>query len=176
MATLYEIGREFQDLEEFMLSIGGDVSDAEIESMVVRRFTELEMSREAKLEGYGMLLRNLATRAKARKEEGKRLTELGRADETAEKRLKAHLLTLFELFGWTEEVQTTRFKFKPINNGGNVPVKIADAYRANPELLPEKFRAVSYAPDTEAIREALEAGEELEFAEFGERGKYISIK
>ena len=173
--TLYEVGTGFRELEDYLLALEGDVSDTEIEAEVVRRFSELELTRNQKLEGYGMLLKNLAARSQIRKEEGARLTKLGKADETAEKRLKTHLLQIFEMFGWEDEVQTNRFKFKPVNNGGNLPIELAAEYAENPELLPEEFRTVTYKPNLETIRRALQAEESLPFAKFGERGKSIKI-
>lgn len=47
----------------------------------------------------------------------------------------------------------------------------------DPEQLPEEYRVtlVSYRPDQEAIRAALERGERLVFAALGERGKSLRI-
>lgn len=42
--------------------------------------------------------------------------------------------------------------------------------------LPEQFQKVSIDPNTTAIREALERGEKLDFAQLGERGISIRIK
>lgn len=42
--------------------------------------------------------------------------------------------------------------------------------------LPEQFQRVSIEADTKAIREALEAGQQLPFAHLGDRGSSLRIK
>ena len=46
----------------------------------------------------------------------------------------------------------------------------------SPTELPEKFQKVNVEIDKTAIRSALEAGEDLDFARLGDRGASIRIK
>ena len=172
--TLYAIAEGFRGLEEYLTNLGGDVSDAEVEAQVIQRFTELQLTRDQKLEAYGMLIRNLDLRATVRKAEAKRLSELAKADETALKRLKGNLTQIFDMFEW-DEIQTTHFKFNPCDNGGILPVVMDEQFVKNPELLAEEFRTTSYSANMDSIRSALQSGKELPFAKFGERGKYVKI-
>lgn len=68
------------------------------------------------------------------------------------------------------------FKFKVINNGGVLPLKWAREMKA--EELPKKFQKVKteVLVDNEEIRKALDAGEQLDFVGYGERGKRLAIK
>lgn len=172
--SLYAIAEGFRGLEEYLTNLGGDVSDAEVEAEVIQRFTELNLSRDQKLEAYGMLIKNLDLRVTVRKAEAKRLTELAKSDETALKRLKGNLTQIFDMFEW-DEIQTTHFKFNPCDNGGILPVEIDEHFAKNPELLSEEFRNTSYSVNLDAIRKALQNGKELPFAKLGERGKYVKI-
>ena len=63
-------------------------------------------------------------------------------------------------------------KAKIQKNGGMLPLILSEA----PERLPEAFRRVSYEADNEAIRKALDEGQELDFASYGERGESLRIK
>jgi len=46
----------------------------------------------------------------------------------------------------------------------------------DPKTLPERFQKITVEANSPAIREALESGEKLEFAELGERGTSLRIK
>jgi hypothetical protein len=46
----------------------------------------------------------------------------------------------------------------------------------NAEDLPQEFQKVTISANNDAIREALESGEQLGWARIGERGEHINIK
>ena len=71
-------------------------------------------------------------------------------------------------------VETARYKLSLAKNGGKQPLILDESIPVS--QLPEQFQKVSIDPDTTAIREALERGEKLEFAQLGERGTSIRIK
>ena len=58
-------------------------------------------------------------------------------------------------------------------NGGALPIVWDDP---DAESLPEEFRLIEYKANNEAIRKALDDGQELPFAHYGERGESIRIK
>ena len=47
---------------------------------------------------------------------------------------------------------------------------------ASPDELPQEFQKVTIEANNEAIRKALDEGQELEFAQYGERGESLRIK
>lgn len=55
------------------------------------------------------------------------------------------------------------------NNGGTLPL-IVDG------TVPERFTKITIENDDARIREALDNGEQLDFAHYGERGKHIKVK
>ncbi len=64
--------------------------------------------------------------------------------------------------------------YKAVLEGRGFKPKVFDESKPVEEL-PERFQRVSVEPDTKAIRQALESGEELDFARLGDRGASIRI-
>lgn len=79
-----------------------------------------------------------------------------------------------ELTGKTK-FKTDLFSFNIAKNGGKAPLVINEEYK-DAGKLPERFQKMEIKADTDAIREALDAGEQLEFAAYGERGKSLRIR
>jgi hypothetical protein len=67
-------------------------------------------------------------------------------------------------------METARFRVTAAQNGGLAPLIITSVD------IPEEFCRVIREADKTLIRELLEAGERLPFAELGERGRSIRIK
>ena len=174
--SLYEISAELRALEEAILEADGDITDEQTEQIIDAWFAEIGDRRDEKFDGYGALIRNLESRAKARKEEAARINALARPDENLAKRLKTRLKFFMENVFQVEKVETLKFRFAVQKNGGAVPVIVEDYYVENSVELPEEFRRVAFEPDLPKIREALEQGRELDFARLGERGTSLRIK
>ena len=128
--------------------------------------------RDAKLDNYGALVFELEARSVARAEEAKRLQSLAKTDSNKAKRLRDRLKFFFEQYGYGK-IETDRYRFSLAKNGGKAPVILNDDYDARD--LPEWFTKPEIKPDLDAIRIALESGEQLEFAALGERGTSLRI-
>ena len=74
------------------------------------------------------------------------------------------------------KIETKHFKIGICANGGKLPVELRPEIQANPAMLPPAYQRVEIKPDTDAIRDALEAGESLGFAELKPRGKHVRIR
>ncbi|HET6569500.1 MAG TPA: siphovirus Gp157 family protein [Rhodothermales bacterium] len=169
MATLLEISNELLTLEARLEELGGDVEEAG--GLVDHWLAACERQRE-KLDNYAALVRDLELRAEARKTESRRLAERARQDAERAAFLKERLKHHFVRHG-IQSMDTTRFRITHARNGGLLPLLLD----VDPETLPEPYRLtdVRYKADAEAIRAALEAGEPLTFARFGERSTSIRI-
>jgi hypothetical protein len=170
MSTLFEIGDDAAALDALLEEIGGDVSDPEAAAAIDEWLQETEGALETKLDGYAALIGERAAKAKARKEEAKRLTELARMDENMAARLKERLQFFFEEHG-IEKKETSRFKIALAQNGGKLPLLIDDV---SPDEIPDYYTKKEL--DRESIREALEGGMPLNFARLGERGMSLRIR
>jgi hypothetical protein len=128
--------------------------------------------RDRKLDNYAALIAELNARAEARRHEAKRLTSRAQADESKARSLKSMLQWFFSQHGYSS-IETARYRLTLARNGGKAPLCIDECPL---ETLPDEFVKVTREPNTEAIRAALEAGQELEFAWLGERAYSIRIK
>lgn len=69
----------------------------------------------------------------------------------------------------TNKVKTAFHSFSICRNGGKLPLQITDE-------VPEEFLKYEPRTDLDKIREALDDGNELYFACYGERGEHLRIK
>ena len=69
------------------------------------------------------------------------------------------------------EIQAGDVTFKLQNAGGKLPLIIDEN-----ATVPERFTKITIENDNDLIRKALDDGEELDFAHYGNRGKVLKIK
>lgn len=171
LGTLHEIDETLLTIGAILQEVGGDITEADAERAIDEWLAETHDALDNKLDGYGALMREFGSRSAARKAEADRLYALAKVDANAEARLKSRLQYFFEAHG-LEKIETDRFRFTLANNGGAKPVVLS----CDPEDLPEHFQRVTVAADKTAIRDMLEAGQTLEFATLGERGRSLRIR
>src|SRR5690606_40814621 len=126
--------------------------------------------------------------------EAKRLMERAKVNENAVRRLKDRLLAYMDRRG-TPKLSGNLYSFTARDNGGKPPLIVDDV---DPMTLPPQYRKavmvllcptdetlealkdqcakLEVEPDGDAIRAALEAGQELDFARFGQRGRHITVR
>lgn len=165
MPTLLDIGNDLMRLNGLL-----DASDGEITAEVSAEIDAALSDLGDKADGYAGLIRERELRADARESESKRMALLCTTDRNTAKALRDRLKFVMENTG-QRKIETQRFKLSICNNGGKVPLDIHDP----PEKLPEEYRKIEYKADTDAIRKALEAGQELPFAVLGTRGTNLRI-
>jgi len=168
--TLFSIGDDLEKLNE-LLDEADD--DAQQQELISQWLEQLGTERDAKLDNYAALITEMLARAEVRKLEAKRMMELAVADESRARLLKDRLKCFFEAHN-LKTIETPRYRLSLAKNGGKAPLILDDSIPAT--QLPEQFQRVSIEPDTKAIREVLETGQQLTFAQLGERGTSIRIK
>ena len=168
--SLFSISDDIEKLNELLDDCG---DDAQQQELIAQWFEQLGAERDTKLDAYAALITEMLARAEVRKAEAKRLQELAAADENRAKLLKDRLKSFFDTHN-IRTVETARYKLSLAKNGGKAPLILKDGL--SPTELPEQFQKVSIDPNTAAIREALERGEKLEWAQLGERGTSMRIK
>jgi hypothetical protein len=170
-ATLYEISGDLAALEDLLSEVGGELADGEAEAAIDAWLNETGTATREKVDNYCGLIKELESRAAARKAEAKRLADRANIDASAVDRLKSRLLWFFEAHQ-LKTMETARFRVTAAQNGGIAPLHIT----APLEEIPDEFIEFVRKPMNPMIRELLESGERLPFAELGERGKSIRIK
>ncbi len=168
--TLFSLSEDLEKLNELLDECA---DDTEQQQLLESWLKHLGDERDKKLDGYAALITEMQARAEVRKAEAKRLMELAAADDNRAKLLKDRLKWFFEAHN-LKTVDTTRYRLFLAKNGGKAPLVIDQSVMVS--RIPERFQKVSVDFDKEAIREALERGEHLNFAQLGERGTSIRIK
>ncbi len=172
MKSLFDLTSEALAIESLLEEMGGEIPDAEIEAAIDRILAEHADDLHAKLDGYVALIASYQAHAEVRRAEAKRYQLLAQEAEHKEAKLKERLLLLFERTGRTK-VETAHHKISVVKNGGKQPLILLGE---SAEQLPEEFRIVTYSPDKDAIRAALDSGAQLEFAVLCERGTSLRIR
>lgn len=160
MPTLLEIGSELTRLNALL-----DLTDGEVTPEIDAEIAAVLADLDGKADGYASLIRERELRSKAREEEAERLAKLATTDRNLAKSLRERLKLVMEGSG-QKRIETPRFRISVCQNGGKLPIDVHEP------VPPTYCRAV---PDMEAIRHALEAGEQLQFAALGERGSHLRI-
>lgn len=166
--NLYQLTQEMIELD-VLLESAEDPDDPAVFD-AIQRALALQDERERKVDAYCCLIAEISARAVARKAEAKRLSENASRQENKVKALKRRLLESFEALG-IGKLETERFTVSAVKNGGKVPLQIEPFAE-----IPEEFQRITISPDNDKIRAALEAGDDLPFAQLGERGKHMRIK
>lgn len=173
--TLFDITDDLLALESLLSEVGGDVTDEQAEEAITEWFAELGEDRNAKLDGYVTLIAEFEARAEMRKKESQRIAARATIDANNSARLKDRLKAFFQIMD-LKTVETDYHRITLANNGGKLPLILDGAYQTDPSLLPDEYQREVITANTELIRARLEAGEQLDFAQLGERGQGIRIK
>lgn len=163
MAKLYEIVAELQD---FVTQNEG----LEDEQAYRDTLEGLQGELDDKVSQWARCIKNLEGERDAIKAEGDRLTKRARSIDNEVKHMKDTLLMYLKAAGVTKAGDAV-IKASIVKNGGQAPLEID----LIPVDLPEDFQKITIDADKEAIRAALEGGQQLEWARIGERGEHVKI-
>lgn len=165
--NIYDLTNEYINL--LALAEDPDVDLEELSSAM----EEISGEIEDKADGYAFVVQRINSDIDFISAEIKRLQDRKKAFEARAERIKETLMKSMNAIG-RKKIQTATHTFTVSKNGGKIPVVISLFATAND--VPDEFRNVKYDFNKDAIREALEAGEILDFAELGERGESLRIK
>lgn len=168
MATLYELTGQWQELYDM-------ADDPEINPDVWFDTMEgLEGEIEVKAEGYAKVIKQLEADQAALDTEAARLKDKSKTIENKIKRVKERLKESMQATGKTK-LQAGIFTFAIQKNGGKAPIEYAPDMVVG-ELPLEYLTFPAPTVNSEAVRQALDAGEALEWAHYGERGTHLKLK
>ena len=170
--SLYEISKDFSELENLLDSIDEDLS-ADDKNMVDTFLKGLEEDRDKKIDAIIAVIRTFDSRSEVRKKESDRIAKLAKYDANKVKRLKWMILNFLQ----THDVKKIETDFNTVTRteNGVAPVILDKYFEENPNELEERFRLVSFKPNLKEIAQALKDGEKLDFAKFGEKGENLRI-
>lgn len=174
MRTLFAIEADREALHEILADVGGDISEAEAEAAIDAWLAENDEDLKEKLERYRLVIRELQASAEFRKAEAEVRTKAAARDLANIERMKRRLLEFME----RQELRVVDLpsggRFSISSNGGTLPLEVD----LEPEDLPEPFRLTktTVIRNDRALRDALDKGEALWFARYGERGVHLRMK
>jgi hypothetical protein len=162
--TLYELTDE-------LLTILAMAEDDDDDEALKGSWEAVNLEYNDKIEGYCKVVKQMEADCYAIREEEKRLADRRKRIERRIEWMKGNIKISLEAVG-KRKAGGKLFTASIRANGGQLPLVV----EAKAEELPAEFRKIEFKADNAAIREALEAGRELEFAHFGERGETVNIK
>ena len=176
--TLFEITKELEVLNEIIESIDDldEETKQQLSTEIDNLFQDKEISESDfnnKIDSYLALLQSCKYWSQIRKQELDRIKKLVDTDEKTVEFLTQRLKDVFESRN-IKKVKTTKFNLTIAKNGGKPPIEIDEDIDLN--TLPDAFKSITIEIDKKAIRQALECGEVLDFANFSERGTHLRIK
>ena len=169
MRGLLEITDDLQALDDLLEDVGGDITGCE--DYVDRLMSELDSEMSTKVDNYAAFITSLKARSEIRKKEADRLSKRAKVDAESAKWLGLKLKHELERRG-IKTLDTDRYKVGVVKNGGKQPLDI----HGTPTGDYMKEVPATWVVDKDRIREALEAGKELDFAILMDRGTRISIR
>lgn len=165
METLYTLTGDYLNLMQL-----ADSTDPEDEQAFIDTLDGILGAIDIKADQYAAVMSEISGRKGIVKAEIDRLTAVMRALSNHEDRMKEALYGSM-IATDRREIKTDLHTFKIVKNGGKLPLIIEDGAD-----IPDKYCKVTIEPDKDKIRTALETGNVLDFAHFGERGEHLSIK
>ena len=122
-----------------------------------------------KLEGCACVYDRIKAECESAQKKANAWNDISKTLENNMIRLNDYMKMCMENAG-IKEIETDMHRFKIVKNGGKLPLKIDGG-------VPENFikTEVKQSPDNDKIREALDNGEALTFAHYGERGTHLKI-
>lgn len=159
MSSLWNLTEEMERLEAMLLASMD--ADGTVDEELAAQLDALDGELEAKADAYAAVLRKLNAHAQMYRAEEARWREAAQRQSNAAARLKERLLQAM--------VRLDAKKLGPFTragNGGKLPLRIT---------APVPPQYCKQEPDASLIREALEKGIPLEFANLDERGEHLRI-
>lgn len=164
MTELFNLAGKYQQVYEMMTD--PDVDEQTVNDTLEALMGEIEVSAGNLLPVIDRIDMEMDACKKHR-------DEWDRAYEVRKNR-RSNLLNLIKMtmikLG-VNEIKAGDVTYKLQNNGGVLPLIVDEG-----KQIPQRFTKVTIEKDNDLIRKALDDGEELDFARYGERGKQLRIK
>lgn len=186
--NLFDIGDDLDAIAKLIESCDGDISDPAAESAITAWMAEFNAELAKKADSYINLIRKWESEKAAATAEKEQYQKAAAVRTIRVERLKSFLFNFMELTNRTR-IETETCRVVSIQcNGGKQPIKldeekICSAIRNSStsvsapgysSVIP--FLKVNIDIDNDKVRQHLEAGNTLPWAELQERGKGLRIR
>lgn len=176
MPSLMDINQQLNQLAELL----NDPNKTEEELLqIFNDIAESQDNEQDKIEGICNYIRNIYYRSQIRMAEVKRIKKLAENDQKTIEQLENFLLFYLQSkgIGVDDFYQTKTSRIKICKSGGRIPIKISPEIEKNfnkyKDVIPDKYKETIIQLNKRQIREDLENGKQLDFAEIGEQSIYL---
>lgn len=168
------------EMADALRSLADQLDNAEtsedMRQVLIDTMESLDMDFEDKAESMMSIIANNNAMIAGCKAEIKRLTDKVQRLQNQNDSIKAYMMMCMKMSGKTK-MQAGTWQISIAKNGGKAPL----LWKVDPDeldltALPEKYVKRTEEINTAAVRETLEHGGFLSFAELGERGESLRIK
>jgi hypothetical protein len=175
MSTLYELTEQFQNICDILESLEDEQIPVELQQEIEDLLSQKEEAKADlynKIDNYISLIKHLEMFAEMREKEAKRMAELAKRDRAKVDFLKGRLLKHFEATG-QEKIKTSKYSIG-VRKASQAPIILKQELKD----FPVEFLKIDVQPDKKALRDAIKSEVEgiEQYAEFGERSSYLSIR
>jgi len=173
MPNLFEIGDDLREADELLEQAFEQAGEEGLsqDDPVLRWFEAIKGQEATKLEGYGWLLRELNVDLAGFKQ---LRDEFVRKAQVTERKIAWLKQRLLEYMTDTDQtrIKTPSFTVSRRANGGKAPVVFEK------DELPEEFleQVLHMEVRTNDLRDALEAGQQVQGAYLGARGQHVQVR
>lgn len=170
--ALYDLTADMHRLYDMAEDEYAETDDCDFTTAFLDTMEGLEGEFNDKAANIGRLIRSLEADAKAVKEESDRLNAKQKSITNRAKWLKQYLMQNMQAVGKKQSGDAVT-AIKIANNGGVRPLVFDPD-----EAVPEEYiihEDVTHN-DTDRIRAELDAGKELPFVKYGDRGQHLNIR
>jgi hypothetical protein len=186
MRSVIDISKDFDVLDELLaeVNLGVQVAEGEVTPELMAAMQALDLMKEQLHAEFEAKLDNLAAYLLTLKTYEAQAIELVEIYAKKAKRYEANRRWISDMvkgelvaLGKTK-VKTARFTVSVVGNGGVKPLDISQHLRDVPADAPPEYVNIvtTRALNTAKIREDLEAGKKLDFAELRDRGTRLAVK
>lgn len=170
MTTLYSIGSDLLQINDYLDSIGGDLSQAP--PGFIDWLDSTETSEAEKAESYRGLIKQLEMEAERARQEAREWADRARSRESRIAWLREHM-RLHMIRTGQDQIRTTTGRSFSLRDGKPPLIFTPDA---DPTTAALDYVRVKYEWDKTEIRKVLDEGGELPFAHLGEPEKELVLR
>lgn len=164
MSEIFALVDEYRDMYE-------NLTDPEMDEESVKGMLDLICADiEVKAEGLVAVKDRLEMELDACEKQEKLWSERKRVRKNSLERLKQTMIAVLDGMG-KNDIKAGDVTIHVQNAGGKLPLIVDENV-----TVPERFTKLTIENDNALIRKALENGEQLDFARFGNRGRTIKFK
>jgi Siphovirus Gp157 len=174
-ASLFELCEKLYELDSLVENVNQDELPPELKEAMdelLEDRTTVTAEYYQKINSILNLIKSKQQWAEIRQARIQELQKLVKIDRNLAVKLNKYLLEHLQQNN-IKRFQTVDFNVSVAQNGGKLPLKISD--NIDLESLPPELIKLKKELSTEAVRECLERGEVLGFAQYGDRNFHLRI-